>query len=841
VSFAGIDWASVGRLRAVLEDHDGSLWVAGDKAVLRRTPDQRAVSYAMQAGGRQLKARCLLEVEPGTFWIGTNDTVMVLRAEPQHAARGLDARAFDNAKPCAAGTNAPRPAVCEYGSAIGNAGSLVRSLVRSPDGTIWIGAVNGVTTFDGTRFRTFDKANGLTNETINAITVDRAGSVWLGTDLGGAIRIGRSGMTSYTIADGLAATDVGQILEDPAGRLYVITLRRGFVHRFDGARFHLVDLDLRRPASSNVSSRTQAWWTDASVAQRVLAEPYDDKQAHIFAVFPDSKGDLWLGEHTEAHDNLLRWHHETGALQRFGTGHGVPTFDTGDTFDSTLVFTEDSHGGVWIGVVDGGVARFEDERFVWMRDSSGAPLRNMKDVSADREGHVWIASSDGIWRVVDPSAREPRATLVVPGSALGRIKCMTVDAGGRLYVGTPNGLEQVDPTTGRVIRHYSRADGLAHNEVLSAFRDRSGVLWFGTYEGVSRFIPAPDTVEPTPPVFVSAVYAAGRPVSVAELGATTVDGLTLPPDQRHIQIEFGGLPLGLGDPLRFQYRLVGADRDWSPAADTRSVSYAQLTRGAYRFEVRAVTASGIGSATPAVVAFRVLAPVWARWWFITGLLGLVAIAAHLTYRMRTARLVELERIRTRIAADLHDDIGANLSRIAMMSDVARVQAGGDGGRAGQLLESVASISRESVDAMSDIVWAVDPSRDRLKDLAQRMRRFASDVLIARDIVLTFRSPGSDLDWPLSADVRREVLLIFKEAVNNVARHSGATAATIDLAAAHGDLNVTVSDNGRGFDSVAGPNGNGLASMRRRAERLGGTLSVRATAGGTSVQLRVPGR
>ena len=271
---------------------------------------------------------------------------------------------------------------------------------------------------------------------------------------------------------------------------------------------------------------------------------------------------------------------------------------------------------------------------------------------------------------IDPAAREPRATMVVPGSTLGRIKCMTVDGGGRFYVGTPNGLEHVDPKTGRVINGTRRRTALRTTKCSRPFAiglARCGSAPTKAFLGSSRR----PTVEPSPPVFVNAVFAAGKPVAVAELGATTVDGLTLPPDQRQIQIEFGGLPFGLGDPLRFQYRLVGADRDWSTASDTRSVSYAQLTRGAYRFEVRAVTASGIVSAVPAVVAFRVLAPVWARWWFITGLLGLVALAAHMAYRMRTARLVELERIRTRIAADLHDDIGANLSRIAMMSDVAR--------------------------------------------------------------------------------------------------------------------------------------------------------------------------
>ena len=218
---------------------------------------------------------------------------------------------------------------------------------------------------------------------------------------------------------------------------------------------------------------------------------------------------------------------------------------------------------------------------------------------------------------------------------------------------------------------YSKAEGLPHNEVLAAFRDHSGALWFGTYEGVSRFIPPPSGS-----TISAGVRERGRRCRhpAADRRAWRHDGgraRRCPPDQRQIQIEFGGLPLGLGDPLRFQYRLVGADRDWSVPDDARSVSYAQLTRGAYRFEVRAVTASGLVSDVPALVTFRVLAPVWARWWFIAGALALVGLAAHLAYRMRTARLVELERIRTRIAADLHDDIGANLSRIAMMSDVAQ--------------------------------------------------------------------------------------------------------------------------------------------------------------------------
>ena len=851
VSAGGFDWGRVGRVRALLEDHEGSVWVAAARGVVRRTPDGRLTLYGLQSGGRFLDARSLLEPEPGTVWIGTGDRLIAMRPEPAQAARGFDARVFETARPCPTRAVEPRPYVCQYETTIGPAGSRIRSLIRAPDGTIWIGAVNGLTSFDGTRFRTFTQANGLSNETINAITIDRAGSVWLGTDLAGAIRISPYGLTSFTASDGLAATDVGQIVQDVNGVLYAITLGRGLVHRFDGRAFHAVDLNLSRPAVTPrrplqrpaLPSRPRStWWVDARAGDRTPPEPFDVNQTRLFAIFPHSSGDLWIGEHRVDHDSLLQWRHETATIRRFDNAEGRPAVDIARTFDSTLVFAEDARRGMWIGVVDGGVARFRDEHFTPVLTSTGTPLHNVKDVSIDPRGRVWIASNEGIWRVEDPGAAEPRASIAVQATSLGRIKCMTIDARGRLYIGTPNGVEQVDPDTGRIMRRYTRADGLVHNEVLAAFRDHSGALWFGTYEGVSRLVPPRADPDPPPPVFISSVVAAGQRQPIAELGQASLSGIVLAPDERRIQIDFGGLAFGLGDPLRFQHRLLSADRDWTMPDETSTVSYAQLSRGKYRFEVRAVTASGVVSAAPAVVEFDVLAPVWARGWFIALALGVVALGAHAGHRMRTARLVEVERIRTRIAADLHDDIGANLSRIAMMSDVAQGHVGAESKPAADLLASVAAISRESVDAMSDIVWAVDPTRDRLKDLAQRMRRFASDVLGAREIAVTFHVPGPDVDWPLGADLRREMLLIFKEAVNNVARHSNGTRATIELKLTRGELMLTVADNGSGFDAAGLFEGNGLVSMRRRAERLGGAFSIRSSPGeGTTVELRAPAR
>ncbi len=153
---------------------------------------------------------------------------------------------------------------------------------------------------------------------------------------------------------------------------------------------------------------------------------------------------------------------------------------------------------------------------------------------------------------------------------------------------------------------------------------------------------------------------------------------------------------------------------------------------------------------------------------------------------------------------------------------------------------IASLSRDLVDSMSDIVWAINPRRDRLSDLTQRMRRFASDVLTARQIEFTFQAPDAQHDLRLGADTRREVFMIFKESINNTLRHSGCSKATINFLIEDGVLELRLYDNGRGFDPQIENEGNGLASMRQRATKLGGRFTLNSGNGdGTTVTLRAP--
>jgi signal transduction histidine kinase len=192
----------------------------------------------------------------------------------------------------------------------------------------------------------------------------------------------------------------------------------------------------------------------------------------------------------------------------------------------------------------------------------------------------------------------------------------------------------------------------------------------------------------------------------------------------------------------------------------------------------------------------------------------------------------------RIATDLHDDIGSSLSQIAVLSEVARQR--GAGGIADEPVDRIGTLSRELLDSISDIVWAIQPQKDHLSDLKKRMRRFAADILSLRNVEMHWPASSSGRDPELNSELRRQVYLIFKESINNVARHSHATEAHIDLQVVKRQLVFEVSDNGCGVESQHGHNGNGLESMKLRAAQLGGELEVRSAKGqGTTVILRAP--
>ena len=555
-----------------------------------------------------------------------------------------------------------------------------------------------------------------------------------------------------------------------------------------------------------------------------------------FASFEDSHERVWVSTINSPGNGLALWERETQALRDLTGAANLPSLHD----DLARSFGEDRAGNVWVGF-NTGLARFRDGAFTFFSAQDGLPLGRVMEIYTDRQGQLWLASSrDGLVRVADPAAARPTFTSYTTAQGLSSnvVLAIAEDLYGRIYVGTGHGLDRLDPATGRV-KHYTTADGLAGGEIKAAFRARDGWLWVGTTQGLSRFLPEPERPALPPPVLLTSLSVGGAAQNVSALGETEMRLADLPASANQLQVDFVGLGFAPGESLRYQYMLEGTDRDWSGPTAQRTVTYARLAPGHYRFLVRAVNADGQVSPAPAAVSFRVLPPVWLRWWFIALSVLSVCATVYMLYRYRVARLLEVANMRTRIATDLHDDVGANLTRIAILSEVAKQQAGNGGGES-STLSSIARISRESVASMSDIVWAINPGRDTLLDLTRKMRQHAEEVFTTRDIDLRFRAPDAEQGLRLGVDVRRDFLLVFKEAVNNAARHSRCTAVEINFRVEGAWLTLEVADDGVGFDTSAGSDGQGLTSMRERAERLGGTFEVESReGGGTTVKARVP--
>jgi signal transduction histidine kinase len=314
------------------------------------------------------------------------------------------------------------------------------------------------------------------------------------------------------------------------------------------------------------------------------------------------------------------------------------------------------------------------------------------------------------------------------------------------------------------------------------------------------------------------------------VGDTQPAALSLSSSDRQLQVDFGGLR----HDLLYQTRLSGLDRDWTPPSSSRRVHYRSLAPGGYELAIRAITPDGTLSTLPALVHFRIAAPVWQRWWFLllsTCVMAGIVYAAH-QYRLRHA--VALERVRTRLAADLHDDLGSGLAEIAILTEVAGQREPSLG------LDAVARRARELRAAMSDIVWSVDPSGDSLEELINRWRQVAFALLGEGRLEFLAPPPHETSRARLAPDQRRELLLIFKEIATNVARHAGAKQARICVQAEPKWLRLQIQDDGCGFDPERSDRGAGLKSMRRRAEALRGSLKIHSQPGaGATVTLWVP--
>jgi ligand-binding sensor domain-containing protein len=883
--------AGARRVNALAEDNDGSILCATYSGLyrLRRAGSQvgfRAIQIGLPE--EMMEGALVNNLSPsrrGGWWIAARYGLFRLssegRSERITSAQGLSDDFVETvyedpsgrvwAATRTGGFCAVRPTTPSGGRTVKRCYSVadglpdndVRSILQSADGILWIGTAAGLSQFQpqSTRFRNYGATNGLDDIHILKLAQDSDGNLWMGTALSGVMKIVKQGLAVFDSRDGfLSGTNQESVFETVGGELVVVSEVGGkiVVQVLNAGRFHPVDPDLpvvsgglNPKRTGSLQAMSGEWWIGTGHglfrfprAARARELAYTRAKAvytkadgfagdNIDVLFEDSRGDVWISANSVGTHSLSRWSRSSGKLQHFT--EASPQLKQ----KRASAFGEDPSGNIWIGLIDdGGIVRYRHGQFEPLSAPQGTFRGTVRAIYPDRSGGIWAATSQaGLVRIDSPDMDQPRVQRYSEAEGLSSndVYCITEDEWVQIYAGTNSGVDRLDPASGRIQR-FAGAEGLVRGAVLLARRDRAGVLWFVTNNGVLRLIPTHAPLPPLPRVLIRRLRILDEPYPISEVGETTLSGIIIPPNRNAIELEFAAPDFRSGLPLQYQYKLEGAHLDWRPLFGERSVHFASLSPGDYRFLVRAVDANGVGPV--AAVSFHVDPPFWRQWWFLMVVVTLVAGTLYTLHQMRVQRAMEVERVRTRIATDLHDDIGSSLSQIAILSEVVNQKVDGRDTLLKEPLSRIAGTSRELLSAMSDIVWAINPEKDHLRDLTQRMRRFASDVFTAKHVDFHFQAPAPEQDLTVGANIRRQVFLIFKESVNNIVRHSGCTRADIDFSVEKHWLVLRLRDNGKGFDLYQCNAGHGLGSIRARAEGLGGIFELRSGEG-TEIALRLP--
>ncbi|HTG31599.1 MAG TPA: two-component regulator propeller domain-containing protein [Thermoanaerobaculia bacterium] len=810
--------------RCIAGRPDGSVVLGGEKGLVTRRPDGRWETLS------DVGVTALLSARDGTLLAGTR-------------GHGLLAMGGGRLTPVAGTASWPE----------------ISALNAGDDGTLYVGTSEGLTVLRGGSFQwpatarrqwiqsiardgdgvlylatkkagvlrlragtleplpPLGRGNGLSNEWVHAVHAVRDGPVFLGTDEGLDV-FGGEALTWWTRDQGLLDGTAWSLAEDARGDLYAALLTGG-VAVLRGSRWRPLGGGAGPPAGRMVS--VHAGRSDLLYAGDDQGRVWISRRGHPLRRV-ELPGVRVVSAILEGPGNEIY----AATLEGFAVirGDDVRILKTADGLPGLQVYAlAPAADGTLYLATDGGLAAFRDGAVsrVWTR-RDGLADDWVLSVRVGRDGSVYAGTRRGL-AVILPDGRVRTYRDLTNGF----VNCILEGGDGRLYLSTNQGVNVLDlHASGRP--GLLPISGIGHRtgNTGACLRDRGGRLWFGMDSALTRYDPARSRPPRRPRALLTGLHVFKDWHALPARGAAA----PFPYDRNDLTFSFTGIDLGAYF-MRFRYRLAGLDREWTETGQ-RSVRYPSLPPGDYRFEVVAVNDAGLWSA-PARLAFTVLAPPW--WRRPERVLGLaalgIALAAGLYAAGRMRRLLEMERLRAAIAADLHDQVGAGLTDIAILTEVATR-------RAGDLpeLARIAATARELVDGLGDIVWLVNPRRDSLYELFLRLKDSYAELFAHAGAQLEVGDLSAFEGIRLSMPYRQDLHLLFKEALRNALRHSGCRRAELSVSLRGRRLEVTLRDDGRGFDPERRHgDGEGLESMRRRAGRLRGRLTIDSSPGGTLVR------
>jgi ligand-binding sensor domain-containing protein len=786
---------------------------SGDFSVYRHDPDR-----GNSIGSDRILG--LFEDHGGTLWVGTlGGGLNHLIRHDGGAGKSLN------------GATRPDFEFVRYQNNPNNPSSLsndiVRALWEDRSHILWVGTnLGGLSKLDlnPAKFQHFKHnpadPKSLSDNNVNAFCIDHRGTLWVGTNEAlNKYDPAGGGFVRYNFNRSRNSQNQGyifDILEDRLGFLWVATYGEG-LFKFD----------------PTTSAHTQF--------RHDPQDPNSITTNRVTSLLEDRFGHLWIG----TVGGLNRYNLAENEIKRF---RNDPKDESSLSDNSVWVLFADSHGNVWVGTDAGGLNLFdfESESFrVFKNDPADNRTLSNNTVNAifeDEHGHLWVATRNGLNRF-DISTEKFEQFYETDGLPQSYITGVLGDDHGFLWLSSNKGLTRFAPNAAVEMRsrNYGLKDGLQGLDFHfgSYYRAASGEMFFGGVNGFNRFFPHQVQDSPfVPPVVITSFKKFGKDMTAPGVFNRKQE-IDLNYKENYFSIEFAALDFTYPEGNQYAYKLDGLDEDWIYSGTRRYVNYSNLNPGSYVFRVKGTNSDGIWNEDGASLAIHISPPFWKTWWF-RSLLGLAIIGLlGLAYNYRVSQLLEIERTRNRIARDLHDDIGGTLSSINYFAQAIRSEARADGvGVPDKFLSLISESSQEAQEAITDIIWSIDPGNDRWDKLFAKFRRFASDLLESKGISYEMDIPENLPAKTPDMEKRRHFWLIFKEMISNAARHSSASQVRIVIAGEGRNIRLLVADNGVGFNPEQPSERHGIANVKMRAKILNADLELQTgKAAGTHWVLR----
>jgi ligand-binding sensor domain-containing protein/two-component sensor histidine kinase len=738
-----------------------------------------------------------------------------------------------------------------------------RGIVQQKNGAIWIKGDNLFAKYVEGEKRFEVVSNEFINEQsidygeVKGLTEDREGNIWVATNNNGLYRFNPSRQSFNNIRPwNNLLNKAGDRAITSFFRTSKNTILAGTwgigLHEYDS---NLNSLPLQASALKKIeivwdmslsNDRRTVWigtqpgiFTYDQVSRTVsYYDPFILKNQTVRQVQEDNLGNLWIGTHSKGVYVWPKQYKEKRLANRIIKLGEIP-----DKTAITSILT-DSEGHIWIGASETGAYLIDptDNKIIYHFINNGPPGRQLLNdhVSSlfqyDDSTIIILAGGLNIYH----TKTHRISSIPLPEELSSDIAGIAKDKKGHVWISAANGICKFN-WYNRSFILFDRTKGITNDnfEPGSSFALPDGRLLFGCSNQFIAFDPVDIQPKESHPDIILTDFKI-RNKSFRLDSILKLKEVNLCIEQNYLNIEFA--TCSYGNNYSIVQKLEGRDEDWKPT-EGNHVLYPYLPPGRYTLLLKSKDSEGNEGKHITSLTFMVHPPFWRSWWFITIIVLLTGGIVFALYKQKVTRLLEIERVRTRVARDLHDDIGSSLSTINILSKVAAQKMKTDSLASKEYMQKISESSGRIMESMDDIIWSINPVNDTMGKVLVRIKEFVAETLEPKEINFIFLVPDEVKELKLDMEARRDFFLIFKEAINNISKYSEAQNVRIEMKKLDNDLNILIVDDGKGFNFNEKLSryrgGHGLQNMKNRAQQLKGILNISSTPGnGTRIHLNM---